>query len=57
MQFYRPQNQNLNYQELEILCLSPLSWTLPEKPPVAQLLKNIPTLYGTLRFIATASVV
>jgi hypothetical protein len=26
-------------------------WTLLEKPPIAQLLKNFPTFYGTRRFI------
>jgi hypothetical protein len=28
-----------------------MSWVLLEKPPVAQLLKNFPTFYGTRRFI------
>jgi hypothetical protein len=31
--------------------LTPWSWVLLEKPPVAQLLKNFPTFYGTPRFI------
>jgi hypothetical protein len=31
--------------------LTPWSWALLEKPPVAQLLKNFPTFYGTQRFI------
>jgi hypothetical protein len=31
--------------------LTPWYWTLLEKPPVAQLLKNFPTFYGTRRFI------
>jgi hypothetical protein len=31
--------------------LSPCSWALLEKPPVAQLLKNFPAFYGTRRFI------
>jgi hypothetical protein len=31
--------------------LTPWSWALLEKPPVAQLLKNFPTFYGTRRFI------
>jgi hypothetical protein len=31
--------------------LTPRSWVLLEKPPVAQLSKNIPTLYKTRRFI------
>jgi hypothetical protein len=32
-------------------CLSPWSWALIEKTPVAQLLKNFPTFCGTRRFI------
>jgi hypothetical protein len=31
--------------------LTPRSWFLREKPPVAQLLKDVSTLYGTRRFI------
>jgi hypothetical protein len=31
--------------------LTPWSWALLGKPPVAQLLKNFPTIYGTRRFI------
>jgi hypothetical protein len=31
--------------------LTPRSWALLEKQPVAQLLKKIPTFYGTRRFI------
>jgi hypothetical protein len=31
--------------------LTPWSWVLLEKPPVAQLLKNFHNLYGTRRFI------
>jgi hypothetical protein len=31
--------------------LIPWSWALFEKPPVAQLLKNFPTFYGTRRLI------
>jgi hypothetical protein len=31
--------------------LTPCSWTLLEKPPVAQLLMKCPTFYGTRRFI------
>jgi hypothetical protein len=31
--------------------LTPWNWALLEKPPVAQLLKNFPTFYGTRRFI------
>jgi hypothetical protein len=30
---------------------TPWSWVLLEMPPVAQLLKNVPTIYGTGRFI------
>jgi hypothetical protein len=30
---------------------TPWSWALLEKPPVAQLLKNLPTFYGSRRFI------
>jgi hypothetical protein len=30
---------------------TPWSWAILEKPPVVQLLKNIPTFYGTRRFI------
>jgi hypothetical protein len=33
------------------LTLTSWSWVLLEKPPVAQLLKNFPTFYGTRRFI------
>jgi hypothetical protein len=31
--------------------LTPLSWVLLDKPPVAQILKNFPTFYETQRFI------
>jgi hypothetical protein len=31
--------------------LTAMSWILLEKPPVAQLLKNFPTFYGTRKFI------
>jgi hypothetical protein len=31
--------------------LTPWGWVLLEKPPVAQLLENFPTFYGTRRFI------
>jgi hypothetical protein len=31
--------------------LTPRSYTLLEKPPVAQLLKNFPIFYGTRKYI------
>jgi hypothetical protein len=33
------------------LIITPWSWALLEKPPIAQLLKNFPTFYGTRKFI------
>jgi hypothetical protein len=36
---------------LDLIKLTPCSWTLLEKPPVVQLLKNFPKFYGTRRFI------
>jgi hypothetical protein len=34
-----------------IIDLTPYSWALLEKPPVAQLIKNFPTIHGTRGFI------
>jgi hypothetical protein len=43
---------NLPYYTIAIIIIiTPWSWNLLEKLPVAQLLKNFPTFYGTQRFI------
>jgi hypothetical protein len=42
---------NMGHKHESLAKLTPRSWVLLEKPPVAQLLKNFPIRYGTRTFI------